>query len=826
MKRLFPTIAILLLLAGSTLHAATAIISKEPGGVFFEGDTIAFELADASVQDSYSVTDWLGNALLSGSLKDTKNLSIKPLPQGYYWLKIGDGTASFCIVPTPEARGAKDGRLSPKGLNSPFGMDTAQSWLAKPGDFVCPWYDGDTYRAVTELIYRAGIPHVRERLRWREVKPEQDKPMVLGKYLRNAKMLSEHGITVSAIFHDTQPWTGRRPLLPRDLKALYEFVKEATLAYGDTIGNWEFWNEPDIGFAPEAVWDFASAQKAAFLGIRAANAEIPIGNGATAISCTNPYPNALYENDIASYSNFYNFHTYDFPTDYPHRYKENRDFLEKFDMTGRVQWCTESGPRMEGNAAAVPGHPEWQDHNREQELVVAEFYPKSQLKHWMQGVGRNYYFVFPPCNEGEGGKSWGILRRDGTVKPIYAAISTATARMADAKLMGTLDVAPNVTAYLLEAPDGTQTLCHWANSELDDTAHVYPVQPDNSFETTFDLPLPNGEYSTCTMTGTPGTANVIDGIAKITSTRYPSYIWGFRGLVPATPAIPQGTMQFSTPSWNEDPTIVLQVDWPEKYVRMENQKSTMAMQNSSQEMIINIWNLDEKTAKAGTLDFQGAILESAQSWDTPIYIPPMGMVSMNVRMKPLNPHTTLTQKMILGGQFNGKRISNLVLQYTCNTTDDLMEVPLNIASPEAWRHNDSAREHKVSWDETEQALRFDYDFKNEANRWFYPEHVLNLPDESLEGAVFLQFDIKSTQDKIENDYHSAFLMLLEETTHEWGKATLIDFHPPLNDWETRRIRLVRDDITLSKIQQIRLGANPLGHQITVWYRNFKLLKTK
>lgn len=42
---------------------------------------------------------------------------------------------------------------------------------------------------------------------------------------------------------------------------------------------WEFWNEPDIGFAPEGAWDYAAALKSAYLGFKAGDPELTVAPG-------------------------------------------------------------------------------------------------------------------------------------------------------------------------------------------------------------------------------------------------------------------------------------------------------------------------------------------------------------------------------------------------------------------------------------------------------------------------------------------------------------------------------------------------------------------
>jgi hypothetical protein len=102
--------------------------------------------------------------------------------------------------------------------------------------------------------------------------------------------------------------------------------------------------------------------------------------------------------------------------------------------------------------------------------------------------------------------------------------------------------------------------------------------------------------------------------------------------------------------------------------------------------------------------------------------------------------------------------------------------------------------------------------------------VLKLPDESFAGAGMLAFEVKSRQDKVENDFNHHLLMLALEDVREHGTTKSISYPPPLNDWETRYVPLGNQGIPLDAVRMFRLGANPKGKKLTFWLRNLRLLK--
>ena len=124
---------------------------------------------------------------------------------------------------------------------------------------------------MSDLIWRMGMPHVRERLSWTGVNPQPDK-LDFDNYMYNGDLLRERGILISGLVHDCPPWAAKLQKLPSDLNAVFTFCSKTAAAFGNRMGDWEFWNEQDISFAPEPVWDYAPALKAAYLGLKAGHA--------------------------------------------------------------------------------------------------------------------------------------------------------------------------------------------------------------------------------------------------------------------------------------------------------------------------------------------------------------------------------------------------------------------------------------------------------------------------------------------------------------------------------------------------------------------------
>ena len=295
------TLACCAVLAALSLPAALSL--DAPGHVYTDKETPSARGGASGA--SWTITDWRGRPVGGpGTFAADGTATLPQLPTGYYHLKSGNEDATFAVVPVPESRTFDH--------NSFYGIDSAQSWVSRKGGFICPWNGGDTFRTVSDLLWRSGLPHVRDRLSWGEVNPRPGW-FDYKHYMYNADLLRARGILVSGMFHDCPRWAGKLTKLPSDLNAVYTFCAHTAAAFGDRMGDWEFWNEQDIGFAPEPVWDYAAALKAAYLGFKAGRPDTVALPGALCQSPGSPYAHALYENDAAKFGDVYNYHTYDAP---------------------------------------------------------------------------------------------------------------------------------------------------------------------------------------------------------------------------------------------------------------------------------------------------------------------------------------------------------------------------------------------------------------------------------------------------------------------------------------------------------------------------------
>ena len=820
-------VALAVLCACMAPLCGAAVIFDAPGHVAVERTSV---VAKGGVPGaSWKLLDWRNRPTnVSGTFDAAGKATLPPLSSGYYRLvAVANPTngprslATLAVVSDPTKR--------PKVSKSFYGADCATSQLAVPGQIDCPWNGGDRRRTAADLAYLAGFTHVRDRMSWRAVQPSSGAAPRFSHCIETARLFKERGIGVSGIFHDTPEWARRLKKLPGDLNALYRFCRAAAAAFGDLAEDWEFWNEPDIGFAPEPVWDYAAALKAAYLGAKSMRHGSPVLGGALCCSPDSSYERALFANDAVYYFDVFNYHTYVAPAQYKAMFATMRESLRRAGVAGCPVWLTECGTNFEGPATDESVRKGNKAHSPEQELVVAEFSAKSQVALQMEGVARNYFFILAAYNERGGAKDWGILRRDGTAKPVYAALSTMTREVRDARLAGAINVGKGFRAYLFDHPDGLQTVAFWSESPVDTaTSGSALVRASPDFARTLRLKLPfprGGSFRLADLCGSVSSVDPdADGWLTLAATRFPSYVSGLRGLRADEPARSMGQTTTNASLPDQDISVVFRVDL--KPGDFKTTKTMAVATTDSPHLRIQVWNFGD-AAKTGRVEVCGARLRGLPA--KPIVLGPCGSapVELDCVLEPSDFSSEAT--LVLRGVFGGRRT-------TCLTMPVLFEkrflaacesVPLGWKNPAAWKRNDSAAEYSVRWDENEQAVRFDVAWTDPGvGRWFYPVLPLSLPRESMKGVLRVAFEVKTAQDKVENDFGRRYLMLVRGnkggSSSDW-----FSYAAPSGSWERRYVELPPLSAgDLSDVTAIRLGGNPNGMRLTFWVRDIQMLKAK
>ncbi|MBR3086144.1 MAG: hypothetical protein IKH04_07055 [Kiritimatiellae bacterium] len=853
---------------------SSAVTTPAPGWTFTEDESPVFVLCPSSfvldcggADSAFTVLDWRGNEVRRGEWPADGRLELAPLPSGFYRVETGRDAPTarpqggrFVETPLPEAVAPFDFcvvRRDPcRNPDSPFAVDSALSHRAETFD--CPWYDGDTFRVVCELMRKCGVAQTRERMVWKGMNPEPG-VFTYRRWLDNAAHLRANGLITTGIFAGTPAHAGGEEIgrrhLPTDLMALYTLMTNAVPAFGDTYNAWGFWNEPDLSMVPEPVWEYVAAFKAFALAVRAADPAKPILMGALADVPDKDFGGGLAANEFQKYADIFNIHTYLEPARLPDWSRRLRAYLAQCGRPDWAVWLTEFGTNLEGDSTADGVRPGLKAHSPEQEMVWAEWYPKAAIIAQSLGIDRSWLFLFGCYNERGGRKDWGTMRRDGSVKPIHAAISALTGELGDARLRGEVNVGEGVRAFLYEKPvcadipgsagilpadtAARQTLVFWSVSEID-TATQGPVHPKGALERPFSLSLSGDAASgrvlhLTDMMGTPlpPPAPAADGTLALVAERYPRYLTGDLGLAPDLPAPPRGRAIRYEAAPGEDLSVVVRPKLAEGDFEIAGHKSRAELTKESGGISVELWNFSGEE-KRGRLVLDVATTPSpSRDAEVPsprqlagesfallgeIVLPPWGHVTIPCRHAP-----SADAPLYATLEFRFESPAGVSTPARVPVFDrhrflaSCEVVPLALEDPASWRRNDSGQTYRCAYDEAEKAVRFDVGWTGETGPWFMPWHDLKLPEESLEGAKMIEFEVKSEQDKVENDYNSAVFL------PAWGDGRTQNIHypPPGHGWEVRRVALPPD---AGGIVSFRLGGAPRGRRLTFWIRNVRLLK--
>ncbi len=807
-----------LLCAQEMPPASDLIKTAAPGTVFTEKSELSFSLRkEGYLPARYTVLDWRGNRVDSGLWSSGELVLRKKLPRGYYKLRLDTpklkGERSFIIVADPEKRAGV--------VNDFYALDSGQA--NNGGDFTEGFGGDDPVKMLADLTVLAGIRHVRNRYYWGAYNPKREVFDRKNGLSRSMDLLKERKIHDSVLFSGSPHWSRTRSkMLPDNLLDLYNVMKHIAADHKENQPIWEFWNEPDIGSAPEPVWHFAACQKAAYLGAKAGDRQAPVLNGALS-GLNGYYEKVLFQNGIADYIDVFNVHTYTAPVNYPAFIRSVRECLksagvEKLRIHVTETSCNAEGPteevvkyvnrsRTKGKVVTIGKH------SARQEMLMAEYYPKSMLAFQQEGVDRVYFFYLSPYNERNGTKDWGIMRRDASAKPVYAAIANMTFLLADSTYRGKVDLGEKVTGHLLTRKDGTDILVFWSNSPLDaNFAHAPVSKTADLFENEIRLPGLSGTYH---LTDLFGKEQVLRSPKKIRATRYPAYLSGKLNLKTIRNAKPKG--EYARPDSAKDLSVVLDVYVNSADFKVTRHKTVASMPGKNGRLTLKVWNLSSEK-KRGSLEFRNGTLSGIPE---SIELAPFSCRSFEGVFTPSQGKET-DLDFVIGGTFNGKKITVLTLpvQVEQRVFADCISKPLNTNEIKRWRKN-AGGPMEISFCPKEKCVRFDSDFTGGKPGWSYPEYVLGK-GESLKGAVMLSFEIKSTQDKVENHFGHAGVYLVTGTTHEHGEGTYLSYIPPIHDWEERRVILTGLSFPVERTGLIRIGGNPSGNRLTVWVRNVKV----
>lgn len=830
-------------LAAGAIEASLAVKTEEPGNVYTTKKELAFSL-DKNIKTAdieYEVKDWQKNNVAKGIWKnpETDKLKLESLPRGYYTMTLKSssqefsGYVPFSIVTDPSER-----TVNYDGF---FALNVAQTWTCAidPRNKRQPANPQET---MADLSALSGASMIREMTTWEQIIPSPYEYIWNNKYMNTSRLLAERGVRTCVMFESAPSWakTNSR-MLPDNLFALYDFTSKSCISptFKDSAFAWEFWNEEDLDRpCPEPVWDFAACQKVAYLGFKAANPQLTVLNGSLCRPIDR-FGKLAFENDWAYYFDKFNFHTYDKFAKYPKLIENLKNVLEYYNAGNKAIWFTESGSSYEGNGKldsyfpwiprAVEGNRKGQrkEHDEEQELILSEFFVKSQILMQSLGIERNFSFILSAYNERGGGKAWGMLRFDYTAKPAFVAYANMTAILGNAKYIGRYEAGEGINAFIYETPDKQQLLVFWSESELDKAIEENPeIKIADLQEKSFTIDVNTNVLESfflerkLLLTDMMGKENKLEapknGKIQLKSTRFPSYVKGLSNLTPSSKDKKSLT---SNPAIDIDKTIVFKVRLSNDFTT--EAKTFTSMNNPKGKLTLDVYNFSNEV-KHGKITFTGR--GTIDKLPETIEIEAMNKISLVLNYIPTEFNSTIE----FGGRFNGNDISRIKIPVICTKilSQTSSNTSMDFKNPERWRKNSSG-DMKISHDDSENAIRFDVSFndKKNSNYWIYPEYPFNA-NESMKDALAVSFEIKAEQKDGNNKYAHANLMLIKDRQQETGQGDWIAYNAPEEKWKFIVIDLQASSVKPEDIRMIRVGMGPNSEKLTFWIRDMKIYYRK
>lgn len=785
-------------MVGALILAVVTVAYSEPSLLYLGGETPVFEVS--GVPDggtAWTVTDWRGEMCVDGRIAADGMLEVKGLPPGYWTLLVGNAKAiGFTTVIDPETRR--------KVKYSPYAADSAFSWM-DTGRAYREGFNIDFSEHLARLIQAAGISQTRERFCWEDVQKEKDGPISWGKYLCNEKLLHAKGIKVSWHNHNSPKFVGGKgggwgkASLADDLVALHDFCKRVAQDFGPFAADFEYLNEPDL-WAP--AWDAAAQMKAAAVGFRAAKSGVPTTNFSMCLGVDFNYDNLVFDNDMAKYIDIFNIHHYGNLDAYDAFDARIHAFLEKRGIGDMPILITESGCDYEGEATLPTDVDRCKAHTPEQEMIVADFIPKAQIKRQFGGIWRNHFFIFASFHERGGRKDWGLVRRDGTARPGVAAFAALTAELDGYKILGRAEAGPGVEAYLYDRGDGQKTLAFWGKGGCGVSVAC------------------EGPARLVDWCGTPRQVRPEDGFIALTADEHVSYLTGAIDAKVVKDATPAGTLRLRGWPEGEDPEVVIRADFPpsdfdvvDGYTAVETKKGGEGRVN------IEVWNLSDRPKRGRIYSKNGELV----GWpEGEIELPARGVFAKEVTLKPLVGKDG-EAKWMLRGIFDGRkttRFAALVRDFTLGLKT-LKKVVARTTEPKAWTKNNSAL--TTAFRTEGDAMRIDMSWVTNdpevktSDRWAYNQ--IAVPKEAQNGLKYVVFEIRSEQDKVENNFQYANVYIYGK-----NRSDRIACNKPMKDWTKVHVAVPAKEN--APVELVGIGANPIGKELTFWVRNVEFYCTE
>ena len=299
---------------------------------------------------------------------------------------------------------------------------------------------------------------------WPQVQPSgPDDFSGLGRTLPRSVLEPElrRGVRLAGLLQFTPAWAASRPAdgqraVPRNLSLAVEdsnnyfarFVSEVVGYYAGWIDEWIIWNEPDFrpddaGAGDSTTWlgtddDFAQLMKVGYLAAKRANPNARVAFPATTYwveELSTPKRDLFYQRLLklltadpqaaanGAYHDAVALNLYRSPDDIYRIYQVFKDIQRRFRIDKPV-WLTETNA-MPSDDRQVPC---WQDHSDPWRTTLAQqaaFGVQAFTLAVAAGYERVSFYKMVDDHACEQVAEWGLVRDDGTRRPVAEALGTA-----------------------------------------------------------------------------------------------------------------------------------------------------------------------------------------------------------------------------------------------------------------------------------------------------------------------------------------------------------------------------------------------------------------
>jgi hypothetical protein len=420
----------------SLLFAASATAANPPGNVFILGENVQVDIP--STWSEWRAID-IDRMEVDARTPRNGKADLGKLPVGYFEIREKDGPSMITAAVLAKSTPVDD---------TPIAIDAAMSWF-----YADPQQIGDA----CALCRLAGVRWVRDRASWPEIETARGTFAGDTRYERAMRIEHEEGLKILQVNHISPPWATATPTrFPDDLRDVYNFYRELARRWKDLADAIEPWNEPDLDiFGGHTGCEIASFQKAAYLGLKAGEAQKPVCN----VAIFTDRPETLDEftaNEVYPYFDRYDLHHYIGLPAYPRAYGRHRAA-----SAGRPMWTTEFNLTI--NWAVEKTHEPSEEDLRRQAYRVSKVFATALN----EGVEKAFYFILGHYVERN--LQYGIVKPDLSPRPAYVAFAAVGRLMNGAKPIGRVELGDELLkAYVFKTKiDGMdrETLVAWSETK-------------------------------------------------------------------------------------------------------------------------------------------------------------------------------------------------------------------------------------------------------------------------------------------------------------------------------------------------------------------------